>query len=589
MSSGGSRLLERLLGGGPMRQIISASCEGDHVWVRFNQSDWQRRFEARWKPGPGDYAALAETLEQRWDTFTNRYHLALQTADVWTKAEQPGRAATAYLSAANVVLENWSVLAASDAYRRAAENYLVNSWRSSGTDRVRELMRSAFSWLRAAQVPMAVSRDELPSQDAIDDYLTRAAGLVCVIDKEISGLDLPLRDVDQFIIERTDPHDEREALVAMCWTLKANIDAKLATHRLVSARLSPEPSPTDCCHLRDIEGLLLDAVRAATDGMPGRPRRSAVMDASASLAALYAHKLTSAPVEATDYLVAQVLYHSARVMMLAGHFDDESTTGLNHADRWTISGAIDRAIEARRSLAITHGSYASIAAHTVRDGINRAGNTDSCSSESSQTHAADRLHRLTLWGRGLAGGLEEAAEHSEAVADAAIELAGSLIDGDSELREDITLAAWAHDLFRHVKEPELASVGREHELAMDGHQWANPSLLHGQVATAFLRYDEQLEDELGALRFARLAEALDSHTVGPAPEQQTVLSLLLCIADFLHSRDCPPEQQPEIRSIAATGDDRLAGLVAAYEACLGVRQRVVESRGSTFFDPRRAV
>ena len=91
-----------------------------------------------------------------------------------------------------------------------------------------------------------------------------------------------------------------------------------------------------------------------------------------------------------------------------------------------------------------------------------------------------------------------------------------------ELRRDLEIYAYGHDLFRFAGSRMLLRTWRDlcdvaaptDSTATEDVEWHNPVMLHGRIRRRWLELDPQVQHVIGVSRFERLRLALDTHTVG---------------------------------------------------------------------------
>lgn len=109
-------------------------------------------------------------------------------------------------------------------------------------------------------------------------------------------------------------------------------------------------------------------------------------------------------------------------------------------------------------------------------------------------------------------------EHVRQTAAEAVAL-GHYFDIDPER---IELAAWSHDLFRHLTGPGLLTMAREVGIAVSADDEVSPVVLHGPIAAAVIRDRFGVTDD-------EVVEAVASHTLGLA--EMTFLAKVILLAD----------------------------------------------------------
>lgn len=109
-------------------------------------------------------------------------------------------------------------------------------------------------------------------------------------------------------------------------------------------------------------------------------------------------------------------------------------------------------------------------------------------------------------------------EHVRRTADEAIAL-GHYYDLDPQR---IELAAWSHDLFRHLAAPGLLTLAREVGIGLSPDDEISPIVLHGPIAAAVIR------DRFGVTD-AEVVDAVASHTLGLA--EMTFIAKVILLAD----------------------------------------------------------
>lgn len=110
--------------------------------------------------------------------------------------------------------------------------------------------------------------------------------------------------------------------------------------------------------------------------------------------------------------------------------------------------------------------------------------------------------------------------HVEHVAAEAIAL-GHFYDLDPER---IELAAWSHDLFRHLTPPGLLTLAREVGIPLSTDDEVSPVVLHGPIAAAVIR------DRFGVVD-DEVIDAVASHTMG-LPEMTFIAKVILLADKF---------------------------------------------------------
>lgn len=125
-------------------------------------------------------------------------------------------------------------------------------------------------------------------------------------------------------------------------------------------------------------------------------------------------------------------------------------------------------------------------------------------------------------------------DHSRRVASEAIDLAG-YYDVDPERCE---LAAWIHDLFRHIPEDQQVLNAFELGIEVTDEDRIGPIVLHGPAAARFASDRLGVDDE-------EVLEAVSSHTLG-LPDM-TYLAKIILLADKFESKK--REKRPYLKAI----------------------------------------
>jgi HD superfamily phosphohydrolase YqeK len=550
-------------------------------------------------------------------TAGDRYGDWITAAELLERVGENAKAAEAYLRAARLARDGLSINVAARRYRDAAASMSLAAIAGDEAGRSRALLVTAFALVQAARLrcraadvgwpslsvsesagaptvpnPEVTSRgyDERPAGNGPAAAAEDGPDLQAAVSEELDLAKHAMKElrhalarwpntceipeIENLVLDLSDRYlSDHERITARYYSLWAHLGILLAwTLPIVSDSATSSPLEEEA------ERRYSGALRDAEQGLAGAVRRFLVVLASVGLAEALTTKAENLVLSGTetraalDNLGTAALFHVCRARLILRRWSDTPADRMRALDLRDADDLVRSCLD----------RLAKVLSPTAPLRLNHV---------TSEGEAISVVDLVRSWSRALSPDAFDHASKVEKYAQKLNERWAKAHRKEFCHRDDITIVAYAHDLFRGVEPSRVLALFRELETSplpdltqseawIGSAEWTTPILLHGRLAALFLDLVLDAPNRLGSDRFAPIVRALGTHTTGQG--EPPPLARLLFISDTHQilvrlTGEQWRERQREIE--CAAGED--PSLYCAYRLCLDARIALLDSIGRT--------